>query len=195
MNRYHRYLTLPFTINPPKIFENFGETARHIELDDYDHTRMNEFLSQFNLKVHIVECFYTPPFSKIPIHTDLPEYTDHVKINITWGPKEGVMQWWKLIEPNTETYLKFTNSEYTESNHHNLWAEEEKCMLIHEANTNCVSLVNVGVLHGTNNPTNEGRWTLCFAIKKKSNKPYSPLMDSYITWNESMNIFNDYIKI
>ena len=93
-----------------------------------------------------------------------------------------MIQWWhsdhvkeKVTEANENTI------EY----HHNLVAEEKDCTLLYEANTNRPSLVNVGVLHGTNNPTDQGRWTVCFVPTTLSNQ--------FIEWNDAMVIFKNYI--
>jgi len=67
-----------------------------------------------------------------------------------------------------------------------LWAEEKDCTLLYEANTNRPSLVNVGVLHGTNNPTNSGRWTICFVP--------TTLNEDFIHWDDALNIFKNYIE-
>jgi hypothetical protein len=183
-NKYHRYLKLPFEIIPPKQFKKHGEIIRHHYINRIPFPEVEKWLYGLDLRCFLKECFYTPPFSKIPIHTDHASYTNHAKINITWGPEEGVMQWWhsdivheRVISGNTEN-----TSQY----HHNLWAEEKDCTLLYEANTNKVSLVNVGVLHGTNNPTNQGRWTLCFVPVKQDR--------SFIHWDDALITFKDYIE-
>lgn len=191
MNRYHRYLNLPFQIKPPHLFEKCGEKIEHHYINHFECPEMDAFFRQFGLKCHLKECFYTAANSKIPIHTDAPIYTDHVKINITWGPEEGVIQWWKS---DVVKQLKFTGGEYTNERHHNLWADEKDCTLLHQANTNRPSLVNVGVLHGTYNPTNQGRWTLCFLPEKISVENRRSLYDAYIQWDEAIEIFKDYIE-
>ena len=43
---------------------------------------------------------------------------------------------------------------------------------------------NVGILHGTNNPTPEGRWTLSFIPQKD---------EQYIHWDDALEIFKDYL--
>jgi len=181
-NHYHRYLNLPFQINPLKKFKEQGDQIQHHLIKTAPFPQVDQWFHSLNLKCYLKECFYTPPHSKIPIHTDHSSYTNHAKINVTWGPKEGVIQWWhsdhvkeKVTEANENTI------EY----HHNLVAEEKDCTLLYEANTNRPSLVNVGVLHGTNNPTDQGRWTVCFVPTTLSNQ--------FIEWNDAMMIFKNYI--
>ena len=43
-----------------------------------------------------------------------------------------------------------------------LLAKEEDSTFLFERNTNRPSLLNVGILHSTHNPTDEPRWTVCF---------------------------------
>lgn len=183
MNKYHRYLKLPFEIHPPKMFSNLGNTIRHHYINDYQCNDMDNFLNELGLVCQLKECFYTPPNSKIPIHTDHATYTDHAKINLTWGPEEGVIQWWKS---NMVRRHQFTGGEYTDETHHNLWADEKDCTFLYEANTNKPSLVNVGILHGTNNPTNQGRWTVCFVPITTSG--------TYLHWYTALEIFKNYIE-
>ena len=150
-NNYHRYLNLPFTIEPLPIFKEQGNKVRHFYVNDYPSPLIEELFSDLGLILNHKEVFYTPPFSKIPIHTDHGHYTNHVKINITWGPEEGVIQWWKSTKIRRMKMKGYKNN--TNAYHDNLWADEKDCEFLYEANTNRPSLVNVGILHGTNNPT------------------------------------------
>ena len=82
------------------------------------------------------------------------------------------------------------SDDFSERTHHNLVAHKEDCELVYEANTNKVSLVNVGQLHSTYNPDpSEGRWTLCFvpARKERTNK-------RHLTFAEAVEVFEPYIE-
>jgi hypothetical protein len=68
-----------------------------------------------------------------------------------------------------------------------LTADENDCKEIFSANTNRPSLVNTGVLHSTINPSNQGRWTLCFIPVRNKNS------EDYISWNHAIEIFKDII--
>jgi hypothetical protein len=182
-NKYHRYLNLPFEIEPLEIFKNLGSEIKHFYINDYTFPLVKELFDDLKIVLYLKEVFYTPPFSKIPIHTDHGTYTNHAKINITWGPEEGVIQWWKSNKVTHKLLNGYENS--TKEIHNNLWAEEKDCEFLFEANTNKPSLVNVGILHGTNNPTPHGRWTLCFVPTKNTGK--------FIHWDEAIKIFKDYI--
>ena len=183
INTYHKYLNLPFIVNPLPDFNNQGDKALHFHVNEHSFHDMENWLSDLGLSIFLKEVFYTPPFGKIPIHTDHPRYTNHAKINMTWGPDKGVIQWWKS-DKVVKKYLQGIG-EATKETHHNLWAEEKDCELLYEANTNRPSLVNVGVLHGTNNPTPQGRWTLCFVPVNQGGQ--------FIHWNSALEVFRNYL--
>jgi hypothetical protein len=185
INTYHRYLNLPFTIGPLPFFREQGNQIRHFYINDYPFYPMEELFSDLGLILHLKEVFYTPPFSKIPIHTDHGHYTNHAKINMTWGPEEGVIQWWKSDKTSRMQLNGYQNS--TDEYHDNLWANEADCELLYEANTNRPSLVNVGVLHGTNNPTPHGRWTLCFVPVNQAGQ--------FIHWDSALEVFKNYLEV
>ena len=187
MNICHRYINLPFIIEPLSYFNEVGNQIRHDYI--YDVSSYSEFqswLETFGLDLFVAEVFYTPPGGKIPIHTDHSTFSNHVKINVTWGPEEGVTQWWKSDIIRKESTYNNGGKLIGETNNiqHN-WANEEDSQLLYEANTNRPSLVNVGILHGTNNPTSEGRWTLSF-IPQKNNE--------YISWDNALERFKDYLE-
>ncbi len=183
-NWYHRYINLPFTIAPLDIFKKNGSKVKHFYINDYPFYPVEDWFNDLGLTLGLKEVFYTPPYSKIPIHTDHGMYTHHAKINITWGPDDGVIQWWK----SDKTYRKKIDghSEVTSEYHDNLWANEEDCEFLYEVNTNRPSLVNVGMLHGTNNPSPLGRWTICFVPLNERGQ--------FIHWNSALEIFKDYLE-
>lgn len=184
-NWYHRYLKLPFTISPPPFFKDHGSSIKHFYINDYPFYPVEEWFNDLGLTLMLKEVFYTPPHSKIPIHTDHGMYTMHSKINITWGPEEGVIQWWK----SDKAFRKQLDGygDLTSEQHDNLWANEEDCEFLYEANTNKPSLVNVGILHGTNNPSPYGRWTLCFVPVNQRGQ--------FIHWNSALEIFKNYLEV
>lgn len=194
MNNFHRYLNLPFDLEKPKLFDTTPNHVVHQHLDGHYDNNIERFLKQFGLELLLTECFYTPPNGgKVPIHTDFWWYeTDFVKINQTWGPDDGEIIWWNC----KKTYeIVLDNNTYTIGNDtvtyadkaKVLRAEETDCKQIFSANTNRPSLVNTGVLHSTINPSNQGRWTVCFIpVYKQSD-------ESYIKWDDAVNIFKDYI--
>ena len=162
-NIYHRYLKLPFEIARPPIAYNTPEDWEQISLrGKYTDFNIEAWLKKLGLECLKTEVFYTPPNGNVPIHTD--DYDDagsssddHVKINMTWGAEEATVKWWV----SEKTYRwQDPNADY--SVQPILLAEEKDSTLVFEKNTNQPSLLNVGELHSTYNPTDQPRWTICF---------------------------------
>ena len=81
------------------------------------------------------------------------------------------------------------DQDFSERQHSNILAKKEDCTLVHEANTNTLSLVNAGQLHSTWNPhPTEGRWTLCFVPGSKSIRN-----GAHLTFEEACEVYKDYI--
>ena len=149
-----------------------------------------------NLKVINTEVFHTPGGQKLPIHIDDWKEDDHVKINISWGPPEGTTRWWKPNNFDINEYdgshnsnqdvNKLDYSNFSDRHHKSIIKTEEECKLVYEANTDKPSLVNVGTFHSSYNPTEQGRWTLCFVLG------YG--LDDLLSWDKAENIFKDYIE-
>lgn len=199
-NRYHRFLNLPFELTKPKLIEEVGtpDHPKHENFNEYEDPNIMPFLHSLGLKCNHVEMFYTPPSGgELPIHTDLPALDDRTKINLTWGPDNSTIRWWKARDENDiintsamksadeQAEIDAAYEEFSEADHQNLIAYEKDCDMVWEANTNRVSLCNVGQLHSTYNPGDFGRWTLCFHISKG---------DTFLGWDEALVDFADYVE-
>lgn len=182
---YHRYLNLPFEIAKPPIDFTVKPEWDGIDLQGkYMDPNMKSWLKGLGLDCGKVEVFYTPPHSKIPIHADdydmkRKRVDSHVKINVTWGPEEGTIRFW---ESKKTFFVQDASMDCT--SRLTLAAHEEDSKMVCEANTNIPSLVNVGCLHSTHNPTDEPRWTLCF-VPTLRNRTISAL--------NSLRIFEKFI--
>ena len=198
-NNYHRYLDLPFELTKPAMADSsFPDHPKHENLDDYEDPNIMPFLHSLGLKCNHIEMFYTPPHGgELPIHTDLAALDDRTKINLTWAPDDSTIRWWKARDENdiintgkmkaseAQEIIDAPEGEFSDAEHQNLIAHEKDCDMVWEANTNKVSLCNVGQLHSTYNPGDFGRWTLCFHISKQ---------DTFLPWGEALDYFADYIE-
>jgi len=154
--KYHRYLNLPFEVDKPLIFKKDLDKIQHIELKEkFVPVKVREWLKSLGLKSMHTEAFFTAPNDKIFIHCDSPKFDDHVKINFTWGDENSYTRWWSVKD---EKFLKNGGTEYGADI---LVADEHHCNMTYQQVINKPSLLNVGRLHSTYNPTDEGRWTLC----------------------------------
>ena len=167
-NIYHRHLKLPFQIQKPLYFEKTFDTPHQktfLKGENHSNETITSWLKRIGCGIGAVECFYTPPSSSIPIHTDDLD-ADHVKINMTWGPEGGVTRWWrtkKIISMSDTSKASNFSKTRDYSVHPFKVAKEEDSEMVFEANTNIPSLLNVGIPHSTYNPSQtEGRWTICF---------------------------------
>ena len=199
-NIYHRYLKLEFDITKPEVLNTTPEKWRHEDINPWRCNNVETWLHSLGLYSSHTEVFFTPPnHGEIPIHCDDVTIDDRAKINITYGPDTGTIRWWESSKAQqivgTDAAQEMLGSEavsddFSERTHQNLVALKEDCELVHEANTNKVSLVNVGRLHSTYNPdSTQGRWTLCFV-------PASLKLEDrrYLTFEEAVEAFEDYIE-
>lgn len=199
MNIYHRYLNLPFKIAKYPLFDTTPTQIKHLDINPYRDPQIDKFHQYLGLSIIHTEVFWTPAGASLPIHADGTTLDNRVKINITWGPEEGIMRWWQshntfvMDISKTKEILKKDNNlpntlqDFTHREHTNVLAKREDCTMVHQANTNRVSLVNVGQLHDTYSPSHAGRWTLCFVPVKSDT-------DKYISWNTAMEVYKDYLE-
>tara|TARA_R110001592_G_scaffold127338_1_gene339058 strand:+ start:2232 stop:2852 length:621 start_codon:yes stop_codon:yes gene_type:complete len=198
-NNYHRYLNLPFEIRKPQICNVKPKDLKHYDIPNHKDDNITEFVKQFGLQIVNTELFYTPGGKKLPIHIDDWVKDDHVKINISWGPKEGTTRWWDAPNFTEEEeydsnynslkdldHVKYEN--FSDRHHRSIILKEEECELIYEANTDKPSLVNVGTFHSSHNPTEEGRWTLCFILGYNKDD-----WDNLVPWDKAIDIFKEFI--
>jgi len=192
MNNFHRYLNLPFEISKPDIFSNVTrDCVKHemLPLDFPEAQPLFKFLDQFNLMCDHLEYFYTPPKGgKVLIHTDNGRFDNMTKINISWGSEDAVTRWWDCpnyrpleFEGDSDTYGE------TDSYHNVYTADEDDSTFLYEANTNRPSLLNVGLFHSTYNPSDIGRYTLCFILFHKDT-------EKNVQWDEALEIFSNYLS-
>ncbi len=198
-NNYHRYLNLPFEIRKPQICNVKPKDLKHYDIPNHKDNNITEFVKQFGLQIVNTELFYTPGGKKLPIHIDDWVKDDHVKINISWGPKEGTTRWWNAPNFTDEEeydsnynslkdldHVKYEN--FSDRHHRSIILKEEECELVYEANTDKPSLVNVGTFHSSHNPTEEGRWTLCFILGYNKDD-----WDNLVPWDKAIDIFKEFI--
>ena len=198
-NNYHRYLNLPFEIRKPQICNVKPKDLKHYDIPNHKDDNITEFVKQFGLQIVNTELFYTPGGKKLPIHIDDWVKDDHVKIHISWGPKEGTTRWWDAPNFTEEEeydsnynslkdldHVKYEN--FSDRHHRSIILKEEECELIYEANTDKPSLVNVGTFHSSHNPTEEGRWTLCFILGYNKDD-----WDNLVPWDKAIDIFKEFI--
>jgi len=174
-NRYHRYLNFSFQIQRPPECNGSLSEARYINFGDYRDPEIERMHTNLGIRTFVVETFYTPPHASLPIHSDEWPLDNHVKINISYATDDSFIRWW-----SPKSGLVSVNS-YKDT----IITDRENYNLLYKTTTNKPSLVNVGQLHDTYNPSDLGRWTLCFVPVHMDG--------SYIQWDEALEIYKDYI--
>lgn len=178
MNRYYKYLNLPFEnkLHPVEMQQH------HIKLDkQFIDPNFIAWLDSLDVTIGFSEVFQKGPGEQLPnsLHLDGEVFDDHVKINFIVNPGSSVMRWWKL-KPGKEHQKKITivGTSY-------LWAYRDDCDLMAESQLLQPSLVNGGQLH---NVEQIDTTRLCYSfmlVNKKTN--------SRVLWNDAMEIFKDYV--
>jgi len=182
----HQYLNLPVMpeIDLFSLFPENPDQLNHVTIDPK--TMLNKEFVDFmenipGLRIPSWEAFYTPPNGKIWIHGDSDKLENFARINLSWGPKNSELIWWKpkpgiILEPIVTTF----GVNY-------LRAEEKDCNVIHRAVIDKPSIVQVGTLHSTWNPGPTGRWTLAIPLAEKS----SP---KRVSFEMAIAMFADYLE-
>lgn len=202
-NLLHRYIKLPFVLEKPKEFL--------INRDDNDvisipkssiSADFNNWISKYGLDYFpLLEGFYTAPHNKLPIHSDIVSknqtqftYSNICKINFTWGSEESTTRWWVPTDPELvesfEKDSKYSKMQLTpnvtdEHDPPHIFLKESRCKMIFEKTIDRPSLLNVGQLHSTYNPTDHPRWTLSIMPMKPDG--------TCVNFDEALEFFEDVI--
>ncbi len=154
---YCQRLQFPFEIETP------GFPGNTIPYSSYDHTQLDprllSFLKDVNLYVTWAEVFYSPPFTRVPIHIDAPNLKHYTKLNICYSSPFSVMNWYnakpefekkdfkvhELERPYIEYSLNEVNLEHTER-------------------TDGVYLINASIPHDSTNFAEIPRYTLSLGL-------------------------------
>ena len=216
MQLYHRYLKLPFNFERPMLFDSveLKDYSEFIYFKDEDLQTepILDFIDSIGLYRIQTNCVYSAPNDGIRIHSDTPDLSDKVKLSFSWGSPDSKTIWWEPIDRKKVKVVNFYESHMTRTVKCSkikmatiperirlflkgkkigpltkyAWAKEKDCERVLARTIDRPSLYNVGRLHSTWNPSNEGRWTLTFILGKKRNK--QPL-----EFIESLNYFSDFI--
>jgi hypothetical protein len=202
-NLYHRYLKLPFEYPKPERFNHPSDTYAVLMDQKQIFGPFNDWVESFGLTIsNVLEGFYTKPNgSDVPLHADpswIPGTYDICKLNFTWGPPDSTTRWYKIKDESK--YIKHyigkstINEKFYEENidpdldiNYSIVAKWEDVDLVYEAVIDRPSLINVGQLHTTWNPSlTEHRWTMCFVLLENNET---------ITFQRALEIFKDYIEL
>lgn len=183
-NIFQHWVNLPVAPGVD-LFKEFPENpdySKHVQVpEELLDKEFVYFFKQFPIAQGQWEAFYTGPFGKIWVHTDTAGFGDACKINWTWGSDLSETRWWNVKDPNKLEPI------VTDFGVNYLRAEEEDCDLIFKQVMKKPSILQVGLLHSTYNPTPEGRWTLCLPLAEAD-------CGKRMGWVDTLEMFKDYLE-
>jgi hypothetical protein len=199
-NRYHRYLNLTEEYIPNVNLSQWEtqdlqwvEFHKDLHLQDLNNQKFIDWLSFFDLTSYWIEVFYTPSGENGIIHSDNTEYLDWAKIVFQYGAKGSTMRWWKSdqtqeVSTSLEERSEYDKSYRTDEHYHGqvLVSLPEVSELVYEAEIGKASLVNVGPLHSSHNPTDEPRFVVTVALFYPDG--------TRVLWDDALRILKDYVE-
>jgi hypothetical protein len=207
MNRYHRYLNIDSyrpTIDFSKIEtgdKKWVEFHKTLELNELNNPDFVNWLHSLGMTSYWIELFYTPPGEDGCIHSDNIEWKDWAKIVFQYGAIGSTMRWWtsektynistslnQVSENQISEVKEFDIGDRTDDHYHGqvMFSHEKDAILQYEAEINNASLVNVGPLHSSHNPTEDKRFVITVALFDFEGRR--------ILWDEAVEKLSSYIQ-
>lgn len=141
--------------------------------------RLLVFLGRHRLSINHLEIFYTPPRTSGPIHVDGESSSiQHTKMNFVYGARGSYMRWYQTIDPGMQPRTVRTEIGTTSRIFHPGDTRE-----IFRAEIGCPSIINAGIPHNVENPTDEQRWCLSLVLRNSNGR---------LSWNDALDMFAAY---
>lgn len=200
MNRYHRKLNLTKDYSPKVDFTKWNvdnlrwvEFHEDLSLEELNNEKFVNFLRNHGMTSRWIEVFYTPPGEDGIIHSDNTNYEDWAKIVFQYGAVGSTMRWWTTNKTKeVSTSLEENDGDYdlsyrTNDHYHGqvLIASPEESKLEYESEIGTSSLVNVGPLHSSHNPTDDKRFVITVALFDFNR--------NRIMWDDALERLKDYV--
>lgn len=149
-----------------KELADLGDLAMRTVPVDLVDINLRLWLGAHGIIIRHAEIFYTPPFSKSPIHVDDPGSSSnpHAKMNFAYGGPGSTMRWY--VPRSSSSFRDARTPTGTRS----LILEENGGVVMHEATIGRPSLINAGVYHDVINPSGEGRWCLSLVMQQEGKR-------------------------
>jgi hypothetical protein len=182
-NNYHRYLNIPDYVPSIDISKinteglDWIKFHRSIDLESLNNPKITKWLQSLGLATFWVEQFYTPENDASIIHSDTPNWENWSKIIYQFSAKGSTMRWW------SSDNIEIIESSY---GHPFIHAQEKNSKLEYEVEISQPSLLNVGPLHSSYNPTNEKRFTVTIALFYPDG--------TRVLWDDALRILKDYVE-
>lgn len=206
-NRYHKFLNIPDYIPIINTDEYESDNKKWLEFhkslsfEQLNNDKILPWLNTLGYTSHWIEFFYTPPKDSGIIHSDNVYWADWAKLIFQFGAKGSKMRWWSSdnvyqvstsVEQISQTHIpeisQYKIGDRNNDHYHGqvLVSREEESNLEYEIEVGRCSLVNVGPLHSSYNPTNDKRFTLTIAL-------FDMYTGDRILWDEALKTLKPYI--
>lgn len=157
------------------------KTKNHYRIPTNEiHPAMHSEFNKLGLEIVFVESFFKNPFQENRIHKDAPGYTDATKINWVFDGEDSTMNWY---EPKNNIVLPI--QDVTSIGVQYSYYQKSDLNLIHSQQVASPSIVQVGLPH---NITMRSRYRHCISAFFKIKNT-----NEYITFNNSKDLFKDYL--
>jgi hypothetical protein len=209
MNNYHRFLNIEDCI-PNVDFSQWDTDSvtewaqfhKNLTLEELNNPNLLQLLDSLNMTSGWIEVFCTPANSKGVIHSDSPIGEEWSKLIFQYGAPGSKMRWWTsdkihivstdLTEVSKEEISdidQYIGGDRSGGHYHGKIqvAYDEDSKLEYEVEVGKCSLINIGPLHSSYNPTNEKRLVVTVAL-------FDAMSGQRILWNEALNRLKDYVK-
>ena len=209
MNRYHRFLDISdcspnvdFTQWSIESVSEWAQFHKTLTLEELNNPNLLQMLEKLNMTSGWIEVFCTPPNSGGVIHSDSPIGEEWSKLIFQYGALGSKMRWWSsdhihvvstdLKEVSTDQISDIENyvgGDRSGGHYHGKIqvAYEKDSKLEYEVEVGLGSLINIGPLHSSYNPTDEHRIAITVALFDSSN-------GRRILWDEAEERLNEYIR-
>jgi hypothetical protein len=204
MSRYHRNLNLSNCV-PNVDFSQWNtdgyrwsEFHKILKLEELNNSKFLNFLRSLNMTSYWIEVFYTPPKEDGVIHSDNTESKDWAKIVFQYGAKGSTMRWWtsdktfdistSLDQNSKDKIPEIKKISTKDRTYHGriLVSYEKDAKLEYEAEIGSASLINVGPLHSSHNPTDQKRFVITVAL--------FDFDGNRILWDDALVRLSPYVK-
>lgn len=207
MNRYHRFLNICEYIPNIDISSiNTGqmkwvEFHKSLEFNQLNNPKIEPWLNSMGMTSRWIEFFYTPPKDDGIIHSDNVHWSEWAKLIFQYGAKGSTMRWWtsSYVVPISTSIEQISSENLPEISNYNVGdrnnnhyhgmvnvTKEEFSKIDYEIEIGKCSLVNVGALHSSHNPSEDRRFSITIAL-------FDLYTGNRILWDQALEKMSNYI--
>lgn len=176
MSPYYEHVTLPFELNLTE-FAKFDCGLRDFGYLVKDHSTIDsnlvKFLAGRGMYISHTALFHTPPFARLPVHSDIPSVQNFAKLNVCGNAEGSRMFWYKLLDGWQPAPLIPDDSKkyHTPPGNVPSYVSIPDNRVQYAASTKVkVTWVNASIPHSVLNNTPERRWVVSMPLRDLETK-------------------------